>query len=68
MVRWVYKNFEDEEDWRKNGTPKLVSAYNELFGEDIMRKDYKKFRESLVNDWGMARHHTFMPELSSPRD
>lgn len=68
MVRWVYKNFEDEEDWRENGIPKLVSAYNELFGEDTMEIDYKKFRESLVTDWGMTRHHTFMPELSSPRD
>ena len=35
---------------------------------DTMEIDYKKFRESLVTDWGMTRHHTFMPELSSPRD
>ena len=63
-----YKNFEDEENWRENGVPKLVKAYNELFGEDTMEIDYKKYRESLSNDWGMTRHHTFMPELSSPRD
>ena len=66
MIRWIFKNFEDEENWRKNSVPKLIAAYNELFGAwDV---DYKKFRESLVDDWGLTRHHTFMPELSSPRE
>ena len=66
MIRWIFKNFEDEENWRKNSVPKLIAAYNELFGAwDV---DYKKFRESLSDDWGLTRHHTFMPELSSPRE
>ena len=31
MIR-LFKNFEDEENWRKNSVPKLIAAYNELFG------------------------------------
>ena len=66
MIRWVFKNFEDEENWRKNSVPKLIAAYNELFGAwDV---DYKKYGESLIDEWGLIRHHTFMPELSSPRE
>ena len=66
MIRWIFKNFEDEEKWRKNSIPKIKSAYNELFGAwDV---DYKKYGESLVDEWGFIRHHTFMPSLSSPRD
>ena len=42
------------------------AAYNELFGAwDV---DYNKYGESLADDWGFIRHHTFMPELSSPRN
>ena len=66
MIRWIFKNFEDEENWRKNSIPKIKAAYNDLFGAwDV---DYKKYGESLADDWGFIRHHTFMPELSSPRD
>ena len=68
MIRFHYKSYEDELNWRENEIPEIKSIYNELFGEEAWQIDYSKYRESMVEDWGMTRHHSFMPELSSPRD
>ena len=68
MIRYLFKSYEEEQNWRENEVPKIKSTYKELFGDEAWEMDYTKYRESMVEDWGMTRHHAFMPELSSPRD